>query len=78
MHRTTVMLPSELKQKAVRKSHEMGVSLGEFVRLSLRDELERQERSSNDPLFADAEVFQGQAPEDAASSHDDLLYGSSQ
>jgi hypothetical protein len=76
MNRTTVMLPSELKQKASRRSREMGISFGEFVRISIQDELARHYPEQSDSLFADTAVFAGEAPVNAADNHDELLYGS--
>ena len=32
-------------------------------------------RQISDPLFADEEVFTGEAPEDLSLKHDDYLYG---
>ncbi len=75
MDRTTVMLPTELKQKATRRSRELGLSFGEFVRLSLQDELARKYPETTDSLFGDHAVFEGEAPTNAAENHDDLLYG---
>ncbi len=75
MDRTTVMLPSELKQRVACRSREMGVSFGEFVRLSLQDELSHRKLDCGDPLFTDTTVFSGQAPSNAAEAHDELLYG---
>jgi hypothetical protein len=75
MHRTTVMLPPELKRRAERKSRELGVSFGEFVRRSLRDELVSEEGSGKDSLFEDTGVYRGEAPPDAAVRHDEHLCG---
>jgi hypothetical protein len=76
MHRTTVMLPSELKNSAQHRAEEMGISLGELIRKLLENELRgtTQERRAADPLFT-AGIFTGPAPTDLAENHDDYLYG---
>lgn len=74
MQRTTVMLPPELKRRAEQKSRELGVSFGEFIRRSLRDELVSEEGSGGDSLFEDTGVYRGEAPPDAAVRHDEHLY----
>lgn len=79
MHRTTVMIPDELKDEAVKQARERGVSLGHFVREALRESVERIERKrarvGEDPLFADEAVFEGHLPAGAGGHHDDELYG---
>ncbi len=79
MHRTTVMIPDELKDEAVKQARARGVSLGHFVRDALRETVERIERKraliGEDPLFADEAVFEGPLPAHAAVHHDDELYG---
>lgn len=76
MQRTTVMLPPELKEKAIRRARERGISLGEFLReslvLALNSRLAQNRR--DDPLFADQAVFEGAAPSDLAEHHDQYLY----
>ena len=76
MHRTTIMLPQDLKHRVVRESQRLGVSLGEYVRVSLESALGREDQSgSDDPLFSDDAVFSGHAPRDASATHDEYLYG---
>ena len=76
MHRTTVMLPDDLKNHAARRARELGVSLGELIRLSLGDLLSRdREAAEEDPLYADDAIFEGGAPTDLAGAHDHYLYG---
>jgi hypothetical protein len=76
MHRTTVMLPRDLKERAVREAQARGVSLGELIREALAA-LMRRDRgiSTDDPLIADSAVYDGPIPADTAERHDDLLYG---
>ena len=76
MHRTTIMLPRELKERAVREAQARGVSLGELIREALTA-LMRGDReiSAADPLIADSAVYDGPIPANSAERHDDLLYG---
>jgi hypothetical protein len=75
MHRTSLMMPERLKVRAERKSRQLGMSLGQFVRLSLEDELAKHERHDPDPLLADTVVYRGPAPDSLSREHDVLLYG---
>lgn len=75
MHRTTLMIPGELKTRAERKARQFGMSFGEFVRTSVEDELARYERGDTDPLLADKVVYRGAARRDATRAHDAILYG---
>jgi plasmid stability protein len=76
MHRTTIMLPDDLKLQVRARARERGISLSEFTRTALEQALARNTPgSATDPLFADHEVFQGETPPDLAGHHDDYLYG---
>jgi len=79
MHRTTIMIPDDLKEQAAKRARERGVSFGELVREALRDCLQRAAAKksgfADDPVFADTAVFEGDSPIDAAPGHDDHLYG---
>ena len=75
MKRTTIMLPSELKTKALQRANQKGISLSELIRESLEDMLnEPKDHFIDDPLFADDAVFHDQGPEDLAQNHDHYLY----
>ncbi len=76
MHRTTLMLPSELKARAQGRAQELGISFGELVRQALETELSASQTRSRgeDPLFADNAVFVGEAPADLSEAHDRYLY----
>lgn len=76
VHRTTLMLPSDLKTRAQQRALELGVSLGELVRRALESELEgaRTGQRAADFLFADDAVFDGPGPTDLAAEHDRYLY----
>lgn len=77
MNRTTIMLPSDLKARAQQKARAEGMSLGEFIRESLINQLaaDESEGAGGDLLFTDDAVFDGDAPADFAQNHDDYLYG---
>lgn len=77
MQRTTIMLPRDLKLRAVESAKAKGVSLGEIIRESLERALlrEAEDPSSRDPLFDRSLVFDGDVPKDLAERHDDYLYG---
>ena len=75
MHRTTIMLPLNLKRRARGLAQRMGVSLSELIRESLEATL-RGDRGDlgEDPLYDD-EIYDGPAPADLSSDHDTYLYG---
>lgn len=75
MHRTTMMLPSSLKERATRRAAERGISLGELIRQSLERELSTPEpRRAWDSFFDDQAVWTGEVPADGAIAHDKYLY----
>lgn len=76
MHRTTIMLPLDLKRRTQELARKMGVSLSELIRESLEATLsgKRGERSE-DPLYVDDAVFSGAVPSDLSHRHDRHLYG---
>lgn len=75
MHRTTIMLPEDLKARAQARAEERGISLGDLVRECLADGLDapEAERRRSDPLFRPA-VWTGDSPRDLAEDHDRYLY----
>ncbi len=76
MNRTSIMLPEGLKARASHYARELGVSLGELIRESLEGVLKKKKPSLNDDLFwADRAVAKGPKAGDAASKHDEYLYG---
>jgi hypothetical protein len=76
MQRTTIMLPRDLKERAMREAQARGVSLGELIRDSLTAALRRDgSQAADDPLIADQAVFEGPIPADTSERHDELLYG---
>jgi predicted transcriptional regulator len=77
MDRTTIMLPPELKTKAANQAKKMRISLGQYIREAVRKSLEGENKreANDDSLFLDNAVFDGIAPENLASGHDEYLYG---
>ena len=77
MDRTTIMLPPELKTRASNQAKRMRISLGQYIRGALQKSLdmENSPEVNEDSFFLDNDVFNGTAPEDLASQHDEYLYG---
>jgi len=76
MKRTTIMLPSFLKNKAMIKAQTMGISLGELIRRSLSKTIEKTtDKYERDSIFADDYVYKGPSPKDGAINHDKYIYG---
>ena len=76
MYRTTIMLPTDLKTRALVSAHEEGISLGEFIRNSLQARLNNINTNSVvDPFFVDKNYYAGETPTDLALNHDMYLYG---
>jgi hypothetical protein len=74
MKRTTVMLPSELHEKATRYAAKRKVSLGHLIRTSLRESLDHPAPDGRrDPLWDDETVVTRRAPRDLARNHDRYL-----
>jgi hypothetical protein len=76
MDRTTIMLPPELKIRASNQAKKMKISLGQYIRETLKKSLETDNRkgSGDDSLFLDTAIFEGATPEDLSSDHDAYLY----
>ncbi|OHB77022.1 MAG: hypothetical protein A2Z34_08780 [Planctomycetes bacterium RBG_16_59_8] len=68
------MLPEDLKAQAFATAREMGISLGELIRESLRNALHAK-KGLRDPLIADHAVSYRKGPADVAANHDDYLAG---
>lgn len=76
MHRTTIMLPEDLKRRASQRAERLGISLGELIRQALdRLLVEPAPSDASDPLLAFDNAFQGPSPPDLAQNHDAYLYG---
>ena len=75
MHRTTIMLPPEIKNAARRMARERGISLGELIRESLQRTLAGStQKRADDPLFSDQACFEGNVETNLAAEHDQFLY----
>lgn len=78
MLRTTVVLPSRLKDAALQQARSAGISFGEFLRRAvekaLADSAPRR-GGRRDSLFDDTAVFHGKVPSDLSRRHDSYLYG---
>ena len=75
MQRTTIMLPMDLRAKAFQRARELHISLGEFIRHSLRLSITKTaQKETKDSLFLDGVIFKGNAPSDLARNHDRYLY----
>ena len=68
-----ISLPPELTAKLEREAQARGMSVADFVRLTLENAL--VQTPADDPLFADTAVYRDDGPIDVASKHDDYLYG---
>jgi predicted DNA-binding protein len=75
MKRTTIMLPDELKTKALKRARNVGKSLAELIRESLEQALARTEPKGADPFIADSAKAKFRGPRDLAKNHDRYLYG---
>ena len=72
MVKVFVQFPDDLHERAEAAARARGVTIDEFVRQCVSTSVES--RQSTDPLFADAEVYTGDAPTDLARNHDKYLY----
>jgi hypothetical protein len=74
MKRTTIMLPEDLRQRALFRARQKGISLGELIRDSLNAVLPKATYDAHrDSLFEDV-IYDGPAPADVSSDHDRYLY----
>ena len=77
MKRTTIMLPEDLKIRALNRANRLGLSLGGFIRESIERALKPKGGNpiDDDPFFSDTVVFEAKTPADLAKNHDEYLYG---
>lgn len=73
MHRTTILLPENVRKAAQKEARKNGISLGELIRRRLVSGTEVA--SSAVPLFFRREVWTGATPRDLSERHDEHLYG---
>ena len=72
MHRTTILLPNELRRSADREAKALGISLSELIRRRLAG---NGDAGKNRPRFFARQPWAGQGPSDHAANHDAYLYG---
>ena len=75
MHRTTIMIPEDLKTRIEDFSRKKGLSMGEVVREAVKELLMRSDESKGDSFFCDKVVYKEDAPKDISLKHDEYLYG---
>jgi hypothetical protein len=85
--RTTVVLPPELKKRAVLRARQQGISFGEYVRRALQDRLaqapkkvvmipwKKGRRKTGDPFWDNLVTYDDGGPTDMSTRHDDYLAG---
>jgi len=73
MHRTTILLPEDLRRRADREAGALGISLSELILrpLAAGEEGAKTER----PRLFTRQPWTGQGPTDTAANHDAYLYG---
>ncbi len=75
MHRTTIMLPRELKRRAAEEARLRRISLSEFMRRAVEAAVSQNGGRREDSLLLDDRAFSGKTPRDLSTRHDDYLYG---
>lgn len=73
MHRTTILLPDELRRRADREAKALGISLSELIRRRLAADGEQENVVR--PRFFARQPWPGSGPTDTAANHDSYLYG---
>lgn len=73
MHRTTILLPKELRRRADREAKALGISLSELIRRRLAADSDTPVPER--PRFFTRQPWTGQGPADTAANHDIYLYG---
>lgn len=74
MHRTTIMIPENLKSKALTLAKKTRMSLGQLIRESLEQRLNKKTSIEQDPFFDHPPCFKKKAPKDVSATHDHYLY----
>jgi hypothetical protein len=77
MHRTTLLLPDDLKIASENYARARRISLGALIRRQLAALVAGPdaETRAQDPLFSEFATFDGAAPRNLALQHDMALYG---
>jgi hypothetical protein len=77
MHRTTILLPEDLRRRAEHAAASRGLSLSELIRRQLEKVAGPAVKSRsrrNDPLFKNWKPSTKATPPDLAANHDRYLY----
>jgi hypothetical protein len=76
--RTTIVMPPDLKERAVRKAREKKISFGEFIRQAVESYLTSPllgvGQKSGDPFLDNLVTFDDGGPTDMSVNHDKYLY----
>ena len=72
MNRTTIVLPQDLKRRAVKAAKASGMPFSQLVRQALSEMLKNTKPS--DPFLNDQEVYVDAGPHDTAAAHDQYIY----
>ncbi|WP_131989245.1 ribbon-helix-helix domain-containing protein [Chthoniobacter flavus] len=78
MHRTTILLPEDLRRRAETVAATRGLSLSELIRRQLEKVAGPASKPSSrrdDPLFKKLKPSSKATPRDLAANHDHYLYG---
>jgi hypothetical protein len=73
MHRTTILLPNDLRRRADREAKALGISLSELIRRRLA--ADGDPVATARPRFFARQPWSGPGPSDTAANHDTYLYG---
>lgn len=77
MHRTTILLPLELRRKLESRAQRSGKTFSQLVREALAQFLEGGgDAWESDPFFSSQRVYRRKVPTDLSRNADDHLYGS--
>lgn len=75
MHRTTILLPDDLRRRATKLARREGVSLAALIRSALEERIAARTDWANDPLWKALEPIDfPDSPGDLAARVDDYLY----
>ena len=77
MHRTTILLPAVLREKAEKVAHGRGITLSELIRRQLATSVRgtKATKRGGDPIFSPSSLMRPGGTGDIAARHDDYLYG---
>lgn len=76
MHRTTILLPLDLRRKLEARARRDGMTFSKLVREVLAQFLGRgHDAWERDPFLSSKRIYRGRVPRDLSHNHDDHLYG---